>query len=117
MAKTKKKDNSSTSLNMQENIEALLCYVLGWLTGIIFLILEKKSRNVKFHAWQSILTFGSVTILNLIFGLIPIIGVSLTVVLSLISFILWIVLMVKAYNNEKWHVPIIGDMIEKSIKY
>ena len=118
MAKAKqKKDGSVSSLNMPENIEAMLCYVLGWLTGIIFLILERKNRNVKFHAWQSIVTFGAFSILSIILGLLPIIGWALNVLLSVLLLVLWIVLMVKAYNGEKWLVPVVGEIVEKNIKY
>ena len=47
---------SKTSLNIEENIEALLCYVLTWVTGLLFLILEKDNKFVKFHAMQSIIS-------------------------------------------------------------
>ncbi|PIU30173.1 hypothetical protein COT07_02065 [Candidatus Woesearchaeota archaeon CG07_land_8_20_14_0_80_44_23] len=121
MAKAKKKVESATSgkssLNMDENIESLLCYLGGWVTGIIFLVLEKKNRNVKFHAWQSIITFGILSIIGAIFSVIPIIGWLIARAVGVLFFILWIVLMIKAYNKEKWLVPIIGDIIEKNIKY
>jgi uncharacterized membrane protein len=119
MAKKKVANTTSgkSSLNMDENIESLLCYVGWYITGIIFLVLEKKNRNVKFHAWQSIITSAALIIIAGIFSLIPLIGWFIAWAAGVLSFILWIVLMVKAYNKEKWLVPIIGDIIEKNIKY
>jgi uncharacterized membrane protein len=118
MAKAKPKSESGkTSVTLDENIESLLCYLGTWVTGIIFLIIEKKNRTVKFHAWQSIITFGSLFVLQGIFSFIPIFGIFLGWATGLLTFILWIVLMVKAYNKEKWLVPVIGEIVEKKIKY
>ena len=120
MANAKPKEKSKSgkgSVNMDENIESMLCYVLGWITGIIFLILEKDRRNVKFHAWQSIITFGALSVISCIASVFPIVGPVISWLVGLLSFILWIVLMVKAYNKEKWHVPVVGEIIEKNIKY
>ena len=69
--KTKK-----TALGIEENIEALLCYVLGFVTGIVFLIVEKENQFVRFHALQSIATFLSLFILSMVIGTIPKIGCS-----------------------------------------
>src|SRR5579871_190517 len=55
---------------MQENVAAALCYALGFITGIIFLVLEpyNRNRNIKFHAWQSIFLSGALVILNILVG-------------------------------------------------
>jgi hypothetical protein len=60
-----------SSTGLDENIAGLLCYVAGWVTGIIFLVIEKDSKTVKFHAWQSIFTFGGLTIISIALGFIP----------------------------------------------
>jgi len=52
-----------TSTGLQENIAGLLCYVLGWVTGIIFLFIEKENKFVRFHAVQSIVVFGVLSII------------------------------------------------------
>ncbi len=106
-----------TSLGMEENIEGALCYVLGWVTGIVFYLLEKENKFVRFHAMQSILTFLPLTVIYWIFGWllwwIPFIGWAISVLIGLLMFILWIVLMIKAYQGEKFKLPIVGDMAEK----
>jgi len=105
---------SSTGLN--ENVAGLLCYILGWITGLIFLLIEKDSQFVKFHAMQSLVTFLALGILNAIFGLIPYIGVIISGIIGLVSIVLWIVLMIKAYQGERWKVPIVGDFAERSYR-
>ena len=88
-----------TSTGLEQNVAGLLCYVLGWITGIIFLLLEKDNKFVRFHAVQSIIVFGAYTVVALIFGYIPVIGGIVTWILGAFAFILWIVLMVKAYQG------------------
>lgn len=113
MKKVKSRKEEKTSLGLQENIEALLCYLFTWITGIIFFLLEKKSKFVKFHAMQSIITFLGLTIISLIFGWIPIIGWAITGLIGLISLILWIILMIEAYRGEKYKLPLVGEIAEK----
>ena len=104
-----------TSLGISENVEALLCYVLGWITGIVFLIAEKENRTIKFHALQSIFTFGGLTLVIFVLGFIPIVGWAVGILLSLLSFVLWIMAMIMAYQGKKFKFPIAGDMAEKNI--
>ena len=107
---------AKTSLGMDENVEGLLCYVLGWLTGIIFLVAEKKSKFVKFHAAQSLITFVGLMVLVFIFAWIPFIGWAIAAIIDIISFILWILLMYKAYKGEMYKLPVVGDFAEKMVK-
>ncbi|WP_055666604.1 DUF4870 domain-containing protein [Desnuesiella massiliensis] len=102
-----------SSLGMDENVAGLFSYLLGFITGIIFFILEKESKFVKFHAMQSIILSAVLTVLYGILGFIPIIGWIILLLLPLITMILWIVLMIKAYKNEYFKLPIIGDLAEK----
>ncbi len=108
--------SAKTSLGMEENIEGLLCYVLGWLTGIIFLLLEKENKFVKFHAMQSTLTFISLSVISIIFGFIPLLGIIIAGLITLLTIILWIVLMVKAYQGEMFKLPVVGDIAEQHSK-
>ena len=112
MSETKGK----TSTGMEQNVEGLLCYVVGWITGIVFLLLEKDNRFVRFHAIQSIVVFGAFTVLEIIFGFIPVIGWILNALLGILAFILWIVLMVKAYQGQMFKLPVAGDIAEKNSK-
>lgn len=103
----------TTSTGLPENVASLLCYVLGWITGIIFLIIEPNNKTVKFHALQSIIVFGAFTVIQIIFGWIPIINVIIGAIVGVLGFILWIVLIVMAAQGKKWKAPIAGNYAEK----
>jgi uncharacterized membrane protein len=103
-----------SSTGMQPNLAALLSYVAGIITGIIFILIEKESKYVRFHAMQSILTFGIFMVLNVILSLVPAVGISLMPVLGLVQLIVWIILMIKSYKGEKFKLPIIGEIAEKN---
>ena len=98
-----------TSTRLRENIAGLLCYVLGWVSGIIFLLIEPENTFVRFHAIQSIYVFGTLTVAGIILGWIPFIGV----LISIVTFILWIVLMVKAYQGTRYKVAWAGNLAER----
>jgi uncharacterized membrane protein len=108
-----------TSTGLDENVAGLLCYVLGWISGIVFLLLEQENKFVRFHAIQSIVTFGSITVVSIvlsIIGLIPYLGVVFDIanwLLRVLAFILWIVLMVKAFQGTKYKLPWAGDFAEQ----
>ena len=110
---TENKELGPTSLGMQPNLAALLSYLAGIITGIIFYLLEKENKFVRFHAMQSIMTFGFFLVLNLVLGFIPVVGWSIMPLVGIIQLIVWIILMVKAYQGEKFKLPVVGDMAEK----
>lgn len=95
---------------LPKNTAAALSYVLGWLTGIVFLLIE-KDPFVRFHAMQSIITFGILTIL----AFVPIIGWILSPLVMIVGFILWLVLIYKAYQGEEFRLPVIGDFAKKQL--
>ena len=107
---------AKSSTGMDENVASLLTYVLGLLTGIVFLIIEKDSKLVRFHAFQSILISAVFIILNMVLGFIPIIGWLISLLLSPVSFILWLVLLYQAYQGKWFKLPIIGDYAEEQSK-
>jgi uncharacterized membrane protein len=104
---------AESSTGMSANVAGLLCYVLTWVTGIIFVVLEKKSTFVKFHAWQSIMTFGVLTVAELILAWIPFVGWILSILIGILMFVLWIILMIQAGTGKMWKVPWAGDWAEK----
>ena len=108
-------ETKNTSTGLQENVAGLLCYVAGWVTGIIFLILEKENKFIRFHAWQSIFVFGAFTVVSIVLSFIPVIGWVVGWLLGIVAFVLWIVLMVKAYGGAKYKLPISGDLAEKQV--
>jgi len=97
--------NVKTSTGLDENVASLLCYLGGWITGLIFFLIEKDNKTVRFHAMQSLITFGAVNVLIFI----PLVGL----IVGLVSLILWILLMIKAYQGEKFKLPLVGDIAEK----
>lgn len=111
-ASSKKSPKKKTVTGLPENTEAALTYLVGWITGLIFLLVEKDNKKIRFHAMQSIVTFGACTLISMI----PIIGWMLSPLVWLVAFILWLVLIVKAYQGEKFKLPVVGDFAEKQVK-
>jgi len=112
-------DQGSTSTGIKPNVAGLLCYLLGWVTGLIFFLIEKDNKFVRFHAMQSMIIFGALTILNIFFSMIlSILGIYVGFyfifqLIGLVALVLWIVLMVKAYQGEKFKIPVAGDIAEQ----
>jgi len=101
------------------NIAGALCYALGFISGIIFLLIEKDNKFVKFHAIQSILISVvayaiNFIVMGLLFSSMMTGGFALFGLLSsglnVLFIVVWIMLMVKAYSNEEWQIPIIGKI-------
>ncbi len=105
-------EGQKSSTGLEENVAGFLCYLLGFITGIIFLVVEKKSDFVKFHARQSTLTFLSLFVISLIIGMIPVIGL-LVYPLWILSLILWLLLMIKALRGERYALPVVGKRAEE----
>ncbi len=101
--------SGDSSTGLKANIAGLLCYLFTWITGIVFLVIEKKSQFVRFHAAQSIVVFGAFSILGFILNFIPYIR-FLSAIVGLLGFALWVVLMYKAYQGETYKLPIAGDI-------
>ncbi len=94
---------AASTEGLAENVAGLLCYVLGWVTGLIFLLIDKRPW-VKFHAAQSIAVFGGLTVIRI--GLLfmsHFLGWAIFGLIGLLSLVLWIFLMVKAYQHETVH--------------
>jgi uncharacterized membrane protein len=98
-----------------ENLMAAASYLLGFVTGIVILLIEKQSKFVRFHAMQSTLLFGGIFIANIALGFIPILGWLVGLLLSFVAFILWLVCMWKAFQGEMYKVPFVGEMAEKQL--
>ena len=105
----------TTSTGLSPNDAGLLCYVGGWISGIVFLVLEQKNSWVRFHAAQSIVVFAAITIGAVILGLIPIVGGVFSAMISIAGFILWIILMIKAHNGERYKLAWAGDIAERMV--
>ncbi len=120
---------SASSTGLAENVAGALAYLMGPVTGIIFLVLEKNSSFVKFHAAQSIgifvivfVAFIVLSIVSTTLSLIPIVGWIVGLVLLFVSIIagfgglfLWLFLMYKAYSGEEWEFPWVGEQSRKML--
>ncbi|QXE03328.1 DUF4870 domain-containing protein [Terribacillus sp. DMT04] len=93
----------------------MLSYILGLITGIIFLVLRKENEFVRFHALQSILFSASLLVIHIVFVFIPIIGLLISLLIAPISLVCWVILMAKAYQEEYYKLPIIGNMADRFI--
>lgn len=109
-SQSKTANNSTTGL--EANVAGFLCYLGAWITGIIFLILEQKNRFVRFHALQSIVIFGTLTVASGLLGWLPFVGGFFRAGIGILAFVLWIILMVKAYQGQLFKVPLAGDVAE-----
>ena len=103
---------NETSTGLKENLAGTLCYLFGWLSGLVFLLIEQKNSFVRFHAWQSLITFGALSVIAVFAGWLPLLGNLMLPLVSLVTFVLWIVLMIKAYQGERYRLPIVGDIAE-----
>lgn len=106
-------DRSQSSTGLDPKLAGVFCYLLGWISGVVFLVIEKQSDDVRFHAFQSVATFGALFVLSIVAGVIPIIGGLVSVLLAPVGLILWIVLMVKAWQGERFKLPLVGDWAEQ----
>jgi len=104
-----------TSMGLEPNLAGLLCYVLGWVTGLIFFILEKENKFVRFHAMQSIVVFGTLTVVSIILSFIPFVGWVISWLLWVLTLVLWIILMIKAYQGQRYKLPWAGNIAEKQV--
>jgi uncharacterized membrane protein len=114
----------TTQSGLAENVAGTLCYVLGWITGLIFYLIDKRPY-VRWHAAQSIVVFGTLHILSFVIGIFFVAtlfsgGFSLAwglhTLITLVALVLWVLLMVKAYQGERFRVPGAADFAEKIFK-
>jgi len=109
-------EEKTSSTGLDSNIGGLLSYVLGWITGLIFFLIEEKDEFVRFHAMQSLIVFGAITVVSIVLGIlfmIPFLGPVLGAFFWIATVVLWIILMVKAYQGERYKLPIAGNLAEK----
>ena len=111
---------AKSSTGMDPKVAGLLCYLLTWVTGLVFYLIEKENKDVRFHALQAIL-FGAAwaviwiavsiltPVLSLIFSGFGILMGLVWFASWVVFLIMWIMLMVRAYQGERWKLPVIGD--------
>ena len=117
---------AAPTTGLAPHVAGALAYILGPITGVLFLVIEKENRFVRFHAAQSI-TVGIVTIalyialslLGTVLAFIPVLGwivaLLLTLVIGFGTFVLWLLLMWRAFQGKEWEVPIAGGFARRIV--
>lgn len=102
-----------STTGLDEHLAAALTYVLGFITGALFLLIEKDSDYVRFHARQSVMTFAAVLVIDLLLWSLPLVGWLLVPLLTIGVAGLWVWLMVMALNGRRYKLPYIGELAER----
>lgn len=108
-----------TKSGLQENVAGLLCYAFFWVSGLVLYLIETENRFIRFHAVQSMIVFGFLNVAAIVFGWMPsfygfnIFSNIIWPLVSLLGAVLWIVLMVKAYQGIMYKLPVTGDLAER----
>lgn len=109
--------SGSGGTGLAPNIASLLCYICAPVTSIIFIVLEKQNLDVKFHAWQG--TFlgcawiAVYVFINIMASLMGYFVYYFLWPINLGLFILWVICVIKAYQGERWKIPVVGDLAAK----
>jgi uncharacterized membrane protein len=103
-----------TASGLDENVAGALTYALGWITGAAFLLTEPSNKFVRFHAVQSIIVFGGLSIIWFVALSIPFLGWLIAlVILPPLSVVLWLLVIFKAYQGERFKLPFAGDIADQ----
>lgn len=123
---------TKSGTGLEPNVAAMLAYMFGWLSGLIIFLIEKENKFVRFAAMQSIVLSLAMTVLSIIYSwVVGAIFVSSILtgggavfgIMSLLStavwigfLVLWVMLMVKAYQNQEWELPVVGKIARNFVK-
>jgi len=116
---TGKTTAGNTATGLKENVAGLLCYVAGWISGLVFFLLEPDNKFIRFHALQSIIAFGALTLASIIvrlIGWIPVIGWIIALAFSILCLVVWIICMIKAYQGQWYKLPWAGNLAERNMQ-
>jgi uncharacterized membrane protein len=113
---------AGTQSGLSENVAGLLCYLLGWVTGLIFFLIDKRPF-VRFHAAQSIVVFGGLMVIRIVLTMLFVssaltgfsMGMGVLWLVSVVGFVLWVLLMIKAYQGEKFRIPLAADLADQML--
>jgi len=104
------KHTEKTASGLDANVAAALSYLVGFVSGAIFLVVEKDNRFVRFHALQSTVFFLGVVIVDVLLGVIPLLGFLMFVFIVIpVSAVVWLLMIYKAYQGEEFKLPLIGQ--------
>ena len=105
-----------TAARLPEHLEGMLCYLLGWVTGLLFLLIERENAFVRFHAFQSLLASLVLLTASSMARLLPVVGGVVSLMVGLVGLATGLLLMAKAYQGERFKLPILGAFVEDQLK-
>ena len=107
--------SKKATFGLEENIASLCCYAGLFVTGIIFLIFERENKTVRFHALQSTIWFGALSLVSAVLGWIPFLGALVNWILGLVIFASWVALILSALSGKTFKIPILGDIVYDTV--
>jgi uncharacterized membrane protein len=113
-----------SSTGVEPRLASLLCYSVWWLSGLVFLLIEREHRGVRFHAAQAVLLFGAVSAMLVALGAASVLAFvvsasgyralqALSNLIWLGAAAVWLVLMLRAWRGETWRVPIVAAFADR----
>jgi len=106
-------ETNKSSLGIEESLAAALCYAVMFFSGVFFLLVEKKSRLVKFHAFQATITMFVIFLAVIISAFIPFYGIFIAIFVLFLNMILLLLLIYKALMSEPYQLPLVGPLAER----
>ena len=100
----------------RSNVLAVVAYLFGAFSGLLLLLIERRDRYARFHAWQSLLGSVGVAIVGLIVGSVPGAGRPMLWLLSFVAFVVWCVLLFKAMTGQRYKLPYVGEFADRQIR-
>jgi len=113
-----------TSTGIDAPLASVLCYAGWWLTGLVFLVVERKDKDVRFHAAQSVVLFGALSAAMIALGSVSVVALLLPGpafrllqatgnLVWLVAVLLWIALLVRTFRGETWRVPLASGVADR----
>jgi uncharacterized membrane protein len=115
----------TTASGLDPRFAAMLAYLIGWVTGLLFYFLERDNRFVRFHAVQSIAALGALWALGVSFWILGFLSVFVSAAAFRVlmwlaeltwiaATIVWLICLYKAYSGERWKLPVAGDIADRA---
>lgn len=116
--------SGETSTGVDARLSALLCYTAWWVSGLVFLVLEQQHRAVRFHAAQSLVLFGGLSLLIAILSGISVAMLlvsatafqatrTLAEIVWVLAVVIWLVMMIKTFKYESWRIPLVAEFADR----
>jgi len=113
-----------TSTGVEARLASVLCYAGWWLTGLVFLFAERRHRGVRFHAAQSVVIFGALSVVMLVMGGASALALlvpgrafqtlqSLDNLVWLSAIVLWVILLARTWRGDTWRVPFVAGLARR----